>query len=144
MKDKLKAVKLLHLLTGLLFLFACFFVSAEEALISVVMLRSGNVSYISLIPLHYEAKRKGFPFVQIPSGDSFKEKKPMELIIYSTCDRVDPKKGSVLGYRPQFLHSNLLLSPHPKDRPAAYYLSPIGLFRMFKQLLLKGWRPHFE
>ena len=122
-------------------------VSADESLISVIISRSGNVSYLSISPLYYEAKREGMSPIQISLETHFEKKptelKPMELIIYSTCDRVDPKKGSVLGLRPQFLHSSLLLSPHPDDLPAAYYLSPIGLFRMFKQAVVRG-APYFK
>ena len=71
------------------------------------------------------------------------ELRPMELIIYSTCDRVDPQQGSVLDLRPQFLHSHLLLAPHPDDQPAAYYLLPLGLFRMLKQAI-RGGHPYFK
>ena len=118
----------------------------DESLISVVISRSGNVSYLSIAPLYYEAKRKDMSPIQAPLGTHFErgpaELKPMELIIYSTCDRVDPQKGSVLGLRPQFLHSHLLLSPHPDDLPAAYYLLPLGLFRMIKQAVRGS--PYFK
>ena len=121
-------------------------VSANESLISVTISRSGNVSYLSLAPLLYEAKRKDMSPIQASPETQFErepaELRPMELIIYSTCDRVDPQKGSVIGLRPQFLHSSLLLSPHPEDLPAAYYLSPIGLFRMVKQVA-RG-KPYFK
>ena len=141
------------LLSGLLLLMACSpssssssSSSADESLISVIISRSGNVSYLSISPLYYEAKREGMSPIQASLGTHFDKKptelKPMKLIIYSTCDRADPKKGSVLGLRPQFLHSSLLLSPHPDDLPAAHYLSPIGLFRMFKQVVRGA--PYFK
>ena len=121
-------------------------VFADESLISVIISRSGNVSYLSISPLYYEAKREGMNPIQAPLGTHFERKpaelKPMELIIYSTCDRVDPQKGSVLNLHPQFLHSSLLLSPHPDDLPAAYYLSPVGLFRMIKQVIRGS--PYFK
>ena len=147
MKYKLKVFSFL----SLLLLTACSsdILAEEKALISVTMSRSGKVSYISISPLYYEASRKDqFP-IQVSPGDTFENKKPwelrpMELIIYSTCDRVDPQKGSVLDLRPQFLHSSLLLSPHPKDLPAAYYLFPIGLFRMLKQFIIRAGDPYFE
>lgn len=152
MQYKLKNFKFLNILAGILLLTACFFEdvsAAEKSLISVTMSRSGNVSYVSLAPLYYEARRKGFNSITVSPGDSFENKepwelRPMELIIYSTCDRVDPEQGSVLDLRPQFLHVNFLLSPHPKDLPAAYYLLPRGLFRMFKQLVFRGGKAYFE
>ncbi len=107
---------------------------ADEALISVIISRSGNVSYLNMSPLHYEAKRKGMSPIQVSQGD-FSEKptefRPMKLIIYSTC----AQKSSALDIRPQFLYASLLLSPHPDDVPAAHIFSPIGLFRILKQVV---------
>lgn len=122
-----------------LFLTSCFFIFADESLISVVTSRNENVSYVNIAPLYYEAKRKGFDLIQVSPGD-FKnrkpgELKPMELIIYSTCNRGNPQKEAALGFRSQFLLVNFLMSPHPDDLPAAYYLLPAGLFRMFKEVL---------
>lgn len=145
MKRPLKIFHLLSFLISVLILIISPFVFADEALISVVLSRSGNVSYVSISPLHYEARREGMHFIQISPGHFPRppgELKPMELIIYSTCDRTDPQKGSVLDLRPQFLHAHFLLSPHPNDLPAAYYLTPTGLFRMIKQAM-RG-RPYFK
>ena len=136
------------LLSGILPITACSTTveAKDESLISVVISRSGTVSYINLSPLHYEAKRKGVSPIQMPAGVSLNQKpgelKPMQLIIYSTCDREESQKGSVLGLRQRFLHSSLLLAPHPDDRPAAYYLLPTGIFRMLKQAI-RG-RPYFK
>ena len=111
-------------------------------LISVIISGNGNVSYVNLSPLHYEAKKKGLKPIKITPQDSQKDR-PMELIIYATCDRAGDAQGmSVLGFRAKFLRVNFLLSPHPKDLPAAYYLSPKGLFRMGKELSEK--RPYFQ
>ena len=139
-----------NLFGGFIFLIISSSVFADEniePLISVVISRSGTVSYINLAPLYYETKRKGMSSIQMPPGISPHQKQgelnPMQLIIYSTCDREDPQKGSVLGLRPQFLHSSLLLSPHPDDRPAAYYLLPTGLFRMLKAAI-RGSSYYFE
>ena len=113
---------------------------AEGGFISVTLSRSGNVSYVSIAPFHYKAERVGEASIQAPPGASFG--KPMELGLFTTCDRVDPQKGSVIDLRPQFLHVNFLLRPHPNDLPAAHYLSPIGLFRMLKYAF-RG-HPYFE
>ena len=152
MKYRSGLFSFVSLFSGLLLLMACSpsssssSASADESLISVIISRSGNVSYLSISPFYYEAKREGMSPIQASLETHFDKKptelKPMKLIIYSTCDRVDPKKGSVLGLRPQFLHSSLLLSPHPDDLPAAHYLSPIGLFRMFKQIVRGS--PYFK
>ena len=130
----------LKLISGVLFLNSCFSVFADESLISVVISRNGNVSYVNIAPLYYEVKKKGFDFIQISQGDSIKNRKPgelrpMELIIYSTCNRGDPQKEAALGFRAQFLLVNFLMSPHPDDLPAAYYLLPTGLFRMLKEAI---------
>lgn len=115
----------------------------KEPLISVIISRSGTVSYISMSPLHYEAKQKDMSTIKMLPGIDPNRKsdelKPMQLIIYSTCDSEDQ---SVLGLRPKFLHSSLLLSPHPDDRLAAYYLLPTGLFRMLKEAI-RG-HPYFK
>ena len=124
-----------------IFLFITGFVAfTEERLISVTLSRSENVSYVSIAPLHYEARRDGQNSIHAPPGASFG--KPMELGLFTTCDRVDPKKGSVIGLRPQFLHVSFLLRSHPNDLSAAYYLSPVGLFRMLKHAF-RG-HPYFE
>ena len=121
-------------------------VFSKEYLISEIISHSKNVSYLAISPLSYKAKRKNMGFIQVSPETYFEKKsaelRPMELIIYSTCDRVDPQQGSVLGLHPQFLHSHLLLSPHPDDLPASYYLSPLGLFRMFRQIV--AGRPYFK
>ena len=84
------------------------FVSAEDSfLISVVTSRNGNVSYVNIAPLHYEAKRKDLDPIQISPGDEKNIKpgnlRPMELIIYSTCNRGNPQKEATLGFRAQVL-----------------------------------------
>ena len=114
---------------------------ADLSLISVVTSRNGNVSYVNLSPLHYEAEKKGLDPIKISPEDPQRDR-PMELIIYSTCNRGDPQKEAALGWRAKFLGVNFLLSPHPDDLPAAYYLSPTGLFRMGKEAV-KG-HPYFK
>ena len=138
-----------NILGGLIFLtmsLVVFAGASDEPLISVIISQSGTRSYLSLSPLYYEAKRKGIGSIQIPSGISPHQKrgvfKPMQLNIYSTCEREYPKKGSDLGLRPQFLHSSLLLAPHSDDLPAASYLLPRGFFRMLKEVI-RG-RPYFK
>lgn len=146
-KSKQNLFWFLKLIVVFIFLTTSFAVFADdESLISVVISRSGTVSYLNLSPLHYEAKRKGMSSIQMPPGiypnREPGELKPMQLIIYSTCDRKDSPGGSVLGLRQRFLHSSLLLAPHSNDRPAAYYLSPTGLFRMLKEAI-RG-KPYFK
>lgn len=138
-KNGLKSSIVLSLLTGFLLLISCFPVFADESLISVTMSRNGNVSYVNIAPLHYEAKKKDFNLIQA-SPNSMQNRKPgelrpMELIIYSTCNRGDPQKESVLGFRAQFLLVSFLLSPHPDDLPATHYLLPLGWFRMLKEAI---------
>ena len=138
-KNKLKIFYFL-ILKFVLFLIFCFSVFADESLISVITSRNGNVSYVNLAPLHYEAKKKGFDPIRMSLENSIGKRKPgelrpMELIIYSTCNRGDPQKEAALGFRAQFLIVNLLMSPHPDDLPAAYYLLPTGLFRMLKEAI---------
>ena len=120
----------------------CFFALAEEgSLISVVTSRNGKVSYIYLSPLHYEAKKKDLNSIQITPQDSQRDR-PMELIMYSTCNRDHPQKKVALGFRAQFLMVYFLLSQHPDDRRAAYYLLPKAWFRMLKEEI-RG-HPHFK
>ena len=115
---------------------------AEDlSLISVVISRNGNVSYIYLSPLHYEAQKKDFKHIQISPQDSQRDR-PMELILYSTCNRGNPQQESVLGFRAQFLMVSFLLSQHPDDKRAAYYLFPNAWFRMLKEGI-RG-HPHFQ
>ena len=68
----------------------------------------------------------------------------MELILYSTCNRSTPNQqvDAALGFRAQFLVVNFLMPPHPDDVPAAYYLSPKGLFRMLKEAVRN--HPYFQ
>lgn len=138
-KDKVHLFYFLILKLVLLPVF-CFSVLAQESLISVVTSRNGNVSYVNLAPLHYEAKKKGFDLIRVSPENSVDNRKPgelrpMELIIYSTCNRGEPKKEAALGFRSQFLRVNFLMSPHPDDLLAAYYLLPLGWFRMLKEAL---------
>lgn len=121
-------------------------VLADRALISVVTSRNGNVSYVNIAPLQYEAKKKNLDPIQVSPGNE-KNIKPgelrsMELTIYSACNRGDPQKEAALGFRAQVLLVSLLLSPHPDDRPPAYYLLPSGWFRMLKEAI-RG-HPHFR
>ena len=134
--------RLLKIAVGILLFVTGFSVFAAAGFISVILSRSENVSYVSISPLRYEVERAGQNPIQISPKTGKAADWPMELIIYSTCDRVDPQKGSVIGLRPQFLHVNFLLSPHPNDLSAAHYLSPIGLFRMLKHAF-RG-HPYFE
>ena len=118
-KDKLKNFYFL-ILKLILFPTFCFSVFADVALISVVTSRNGKVSYINVMPLHYEAKKKDLDPIQVSLGASIDNKKwrelrPMELIIYSACNRGDPQKEAALGFRAQFLQVNFLMSPHPDD-----------------------------
>lgn len=131
---------LLGILVGFFLLFSGSTSFSEERLISVTLSRSENVSYVSITPLHYKARREGQNPIHASPGASFG--KSMELGLFTTCDRVEPQKGSVIGLRPQFLHVYFLLRPHPDDLSAAYYLSPVGLFRMLKHAF-RG-HPYFE
>ena len=96
------------------------------------------MSYINIAPLYYEAQKKGLSLIQDTPENPFekggqKELRPMELIMYSTCNRGNPKQEAALGFRAQFLGVSFLINPHPDDLPAAYYLSSTGLFRMLKE-----------
>ena len=122
------------------FLSFCFPVFADKSLISVVISRNGNVSYVNIAPLYYSAQKKGFGLIQDTPERPFKNKRPkelrpMELVIYSTCNRGNPKQETALGFHAQFLMVNFLINPHPEDLPAAHYLSPVGLFRMLKEVV---------
>ena len=109
----------------------------------MVISRNGNVSYINLAPLSYKAKRKGLDPIHVSPGTfDNKRLRPMELIIYSTCNRGDPQQESVLGFRAQVLLVSFLLSQHPDDKPVAYYLMPSGWSRMLKEAI-RG-HPHFQ
>ena len=148
-KDKLKSFYflILKLIYIVLLLTFCFSALAEESLISVVTSRNGNVTYINLAPFQYEAKKKDLELIQVSPenpADNRKpgELRPMELIMYSTCNRGDPKRESALGFRAQVLLVSFLLSQHPNDRPVAYYLMPTGLFRMLKEAI-RG-HPYFQ
>ena len=96
------------------------------------------MSYVNIAPLYYEAEKKGLSLIQDTTENPFengrpKELRPMELIIYSTCNRGNLQKEAALGFRAQFLAVNFLMSPHPDDLPATYYLLPLGWFRMLKE-----------
>ena len=122
-----------------LFFTLCLSVIAEESLISATISRNGNVSYVSLAPLNYEAKKKNLDFIQVspenPVNREPGDLRPMELIIYSTCNRGDPKHEATLGWRAQFLIVSFLMSPHPDDLLATHYLVPLGWFRMLKEAI---------
>ena len=140
-KDKLKFILVVF------FLSFCFSVSADRDLISLVTSRNGKVSYINLAPLHYEAKKKGLDLIRVSPGSALDKSKPgelrpMELVIYSTCNQGEPKQEAALGFRAQFLLVDFLMSPHPEDLPAAHYLLPVGWFRMLKKAF-RG-RPYFQ
>ena len=140
-KDKLKFILVVF------FLSFCFSVFAERDLISLVTSRNGKVSYVNMAPLHYEAKKKGFDLIRVFPGSSLDkskpgESRPMELVIYSTCNQGEPKQEAALGFRAQFLLVSFLMSPHPGDLPAAHYLLPVGWFRMLKEAL-RG-HPYFQ
>ena len=141
-KDKLNFFYflILKLIRIILFLTFCFSVLAEESLISVVTSRNGNVTYINLSPLQYEAKKKDLKLIQVSPENPVDNRKPgelrpMKLIMYSTCNRGDPKRESALGFRAQVLLVSFLMSPHPDDLLAAYYLLPLGWFRMLKEAI---------
>ena len=135
---KVLSTLILKVAAGVLFLTPCFFVSAEESLISVVHSNNGNVTYINMSPLRYEAKKEGFSLIQVTPENSAEirepgELRPMELIMYSTCNRGDPQREAAIGFRAQVLLVSFLMSPHPDDLLAAYYLLPLGWFRMIKE-----------
>ena len=77
-KDKLKLFyfSTLKLIIVVLFLTFCFSVFAEKSLISVVTSRNGNVSYIHITPLYYQAKKKGFGLIQDTPENPFKNGRP--------------------------------------------------------------------
>ena len=141
LRNKLKISNFFKkLVCSFLLLTVCSFAHTDDSLISAVISRNGNVSYVSIAPLYYEAKKKDFDLIQVPLNSSAKNRKPgelrpMELIIYSTCNKGDPQRESALGFRSQFLLVNFLLSPHPDDLPAAHYLLPLGWFRMLKEAI---------
>lgn len=118
------------------------YASAEKLpLMSAVISPNGNVSYINIAPLYYETKKKDLDPIKISPQDSQRDR-PMELIIYSTCNRGNPQQESALGLRAQFLMVSFLLSQHPDDKRAAYYLFPNAWFRMMKEGI-RG-HPHFQ
>ena len=140
MKNRLKIYSFSRLIGGILFLIACSSVFADESLISVTISRNGNVSYVNLMPLHYEAKKKDLDLIEVSPDKPLKNRKPgelrpMELIIYSSCNRGDPQKQAAFGFRAQVLLVSFLMSPHPDDLPATHYLLPLGWFRMLKEAI---------
>ena len=148
-KYKLKSFSFLNLkwtVAALLFTTCSFVLAGDRSLISVVISNNRNVSYINLAPLYYEAKKKNLDLIQVSPGNEKNIKpgdlRPMELTIHSTCNRGDLQKEAALGFRAQVLLVSLLLSPHPDDMPTAYYLLPLGWFRMLKEAI-RG-HPHFQ
>ena len=136
----LKISSFSRLIGGILLLITSSFVFADESLISVTISRNGNVSYVNLSPLHYEAKKKNFDLIKVSPEDFVNKRKPgelrpMELILYSGCNRGDPQKEAALGFRAQVLLVSFLMSPHPEDLPATHYLLPLGWFRMLKEAI---------
>ena len=107
-------------------------VFASENLISVVISRNGDVSYVTISPLYFDAQRKGQDPVRTKPGASIAQQ--MELTIYSTCNRTEPQVFDV----------SLLLRPHLNDPEPAYYLSGTGIGRMLKQFALRGGEPFFN
>lgn len=137
---KLKPI--LKIFTVVFFLSFCFPLLADRALIGLVTSRNEKVSYVSLAPLHYEAKKKGSKTIQVSPEDSFPARRAMELALYSVCNRGEPEEEAKLGFRASVLGVSLLLSPHPDDVQAAYYLLPMGWFRMLEERLRGG--PYFQ